>query len=559
MMRVRNVVVVITLALAGAGLAFAQSVPPPPPAALPAPSPQSAVHVTTRVVQVTVTVQDKEGRPIRGLTKDDFVVLDDGQRQQIASFSEQTNRVTTANSAPNVFTNRFAPGAAQPPLTVIVIDAYNARYWDLFPTAYGGQCPPLCAMETISHAVEKFIGRMQPQDRVALYELTDKLYLLQDFTSDPIALQSALARARDIASKFSFARPQMYTDDRDGNTMKAMHAVGDRFANMPGRKNLIWLSPGFPPVTLDSGGEAVTVGRMDKVAKTLSNADFPLFAMNPLGLVAGGGVRAGGGGGRSGGPISAVDLPTPHSSACDDTTAGCAPVMRDFEYSKSLAEDSGGRAFYNTNDLTGAIRKVIDDSASTYVLGYYPDHNKWNGEFREIKVKVNRSGVDVHSRNGYYALADTASATERDARRLADAIRSPLEATDLGFDVQADGVGVSGARQLKVKISMDASQLRFEQQGTRWTDNITETWAQFSAEGEQVGAKSQTINLKPSEDAYQQLLKQGLNFSETLVLEKNAVEIRLILRDAGNGAIGSVIIPIGKIFATVDVPAPVKK
>ena len=139
-MRVKNIAVTMLLAVASTGMAFAQSVPPPPEI-LPVPSPQSAVHVTTRVVQVTVTVQDKEGRPITGLTKDDFVVLDDGQRQQIASFSEQANHVTTADSAPNVFTNRFAQGAAQPPLTVIVIDAYNARYWDLFPTAYGGAMP----------------------------------------------------------------------------------------------------------------------------------------------------------------------------------------------------------------------------------------------------------------------------------------------------------------------------------------------------------------------------------------------------------------------------------
>ncbi len=554
----KKILIAIMVYLAGAGAVFAQSVPPAPPV-LPAPSPQSAVHVTTRVVQVTVTVQDKEGRPVTGLTKDDFVVLDEGQRQQIASFSEQTNHVTTAAAPANFFTNRFAEGISPPPLTVIVIDAYNARYWDLYPTAYGGQCPPLCAMETISHAVEKFIGRMQPQDRVALYELTDKLYLLQDFTSDPSALKSALAIARDRASNFSFRRSEMFTNDRDLHTMNAMHAVGDRLVNVPGRKNLIWLSPGFPPVTRDDGSVGVTFGQMDKTARTLGNADLPLFAMNPLGLVAGGGVRGGGGGGRAGGPISAADLPTPHSSACDDTTKGCAPYARDFEYSKSLAEDSGGRAFYNTNDLTSAIRKVIDDSASTYILGYYPDHNKWNGEFREIKVKVSRPGVDVRARKGYYAVADTASATERGARKFADAIRSPLESTDLGFDVQAEGVEVSGARQLKAKISLDASQLKFEEQGARWTDNITETWAQFSAEGEQVGAKSQTINLKPTQEAYQQLLKQGLNFSETVVLEKNASEVRLILRDAGNGAIGSVIIPVGKIFAASERQSPAKK
>jgi hypothetical protein len=241
--------------------------------------------------------------------------------------------------------------------------------------------------------------------------------------------------------------------------------------------------------------------------------------------------------------------PSKSPDGCNDWLTACPPLVRDFEFSKNLADTTGGRAFYNTNDLAGAIRQAMDDSAVTYVLGYYPDHNKWNGEFRDIKVKVDRPGVEVRSRSGYYAVAVTGSASEQAAETFAQALKSPLESTDLGFDIQADGVEVSGARQLKVKISLDASQLRFEQQAARWTDNITETWAQFSAEGEEVGAKSQTINLKPTQEAYQQLLKQGLNFSETVPLEKNAAEVRLVLRDAGNGAIGSVIIPLSRLFA----------
>src|ERR1039458_4024111 len=127
-MPAKHVLIATYVFLLGATSVFAQSVPPPP--ALPTPSPQSAVHVTTRIVQVSVTVHDQNGRPVTGLTKDDFVLFDHGQRQQIASFSEQKNLVTTTRvAAPNVFTNRFEQGVnAQPPLTVIVLDAYNAGY-----------------------------------------------------------------------------------------------------------------------------------------------------------------------------------------------------------------------------------------------------------------------------------------------------------------------------------------------------------------------------------------------------------------------------------------------
>jgi hypothetical protein len=185
---------------------------------------------------------------------------------------------------------------------------------------------------------------------------------------------------------------------------------------------------------------------------------------------------------------------------------------------------------------------------STYILSYYPDHNKWNGEFRETKVKVDRPGLEVRARKGYYAVADTASATERDSQKLADAIKSPLESTDLGFDVQADGFDVAGVRQLKVKITLDANQLRFHQQGDRWTDSISELWAEFDAEGKQVGEISKTIDWNCTQDEYKKLLQDGFTYSKTLILAKDAAEVRLVLRNAGNGAIGSVIIPLSRLF-----------
>ena len=164
-------------------------------------------------------------------------------------------------------------------------------------------------------------------------------------------------------------------------------------------------------------------------------------------------------------------------------------------------------------------------------------------------MKVNRPGLEVRARKGYYAVADTTSVQERDAQKLVNAVRSPLESTDLGFDVQADGFDVAGVRQLKVKISLDANQLRFQQQNGRSTDALTETWAEFNNVGQQVGQISKTIDLSRSENDYQQLLQNGFTFSKTLILAKDATEVRLILSDTGNGSIGSVIVPLARLFA----------
>jgi VWFA-related protein len=488
------------------------------------PAPPS-VRVTTRMVQVSVIVHDKDGNPVTGLTKDDFTLLDQGQRQQISSFAEQkscfTNAAAPAN--PNLFTNKFEQGVnAQPPLTVIVVDAYNTRYRDIMLCLFTQRAP--CALPSIFFQAEKFFSQMQPQDRVALYELADKLYLLQDFTSDPNALRQGLDRGKGLIPS-SFPPSQSDPINMSDFTMNSMRAIADRLAVIPGRKNLIWLSTGF------SARRIITDEKIDSTAKTLGNADLPLFAVDAKGLFAPPNTA-------SRGPIADITMVSGRGSG---PPGGFNPI-------RNLSEASGGRAFYNTNDLAGAIRRVIDDSAATYLLGYYPDHNKWNGEFREIKVKVNRPGVEVRSRPGYFAVADSASAPEREAKKLDDAIRSPLESTDLAIEVEADGVEVSGARQLKVKVTLDAGQLRFQQQGDKWTDTIGRVWAEFDAEGRQVGTLSKPIDLSLTQDEYKQLAQKGYGFSETLALAKDAAEVHLVLRDAGTGAIGSVIIPLSRLF-----------
>ncbi|HUK29858.1 MAG TPA: hypothetical protein VLV89_02020, partial [Candidatus Acidoferrum sp.] len=173
----------------------------------------------------------------------------------------------------------------------------------------------------------------------------------------------------------------------------------------------------------------------------------------------------------------------------------------------------------------------------------------------EIKVKVDRPGVDVRARRGYFAVADTASPAEKNEEKMADAIRSPLESTDLAFDLQADAVEVSSARQLKVRLTLDARQLRFQQQGDRWADTLDKVWAEFNSEGRQVGTITKSINLNATQDEYKQLLQSGYTSAETLALANDAAEIHLVLRDTGTGAIGSVIIPLSKLFKPAPAPA----
>ena len=114
-----------------------------------------------------------------------------------------------------------------------------------------------------------------------------------------------------------------------------------------------------------------------------------------------------------------------------------------------LAERSGGKAFYGTNDISGAIRQAMNDSRVTYTLGYYPAGVKWDGSFHELRVKVAAPGAQVRARTGYYAFPDAPLPTPRNDRALiAKLAASWLPATSIGLHVHAQTSRESGASAL---------------------------------------------------------------------------------------------------------------
>src|SRR5258708_2538405 len=147
---------------------------------------QPVLRVTTRLVQVNVVVHDKHGEPVAGLTKDDFTLYEKGKERKIAFFSmvegqkpQKLGRDTQL--PPNLFSNRIKRAEAPTSATVILLDALNTKFED---QAYA------------KAQLIKFLQKVQPQDRVAIYLMTRRLIILQDFTSDPHHLLKALARYR---------------------------------------------------------------------------------------------------------------------------------------------------------------------------------------------------------------------------------------------------------------------------------------------------------------------------------------------------------------------------
>jgi VWFA-related protein len=217
------------------------------------------LRVTTRLVQVSVIVRDGKGKHIPDLTKDDFTLMEQGQAQKISLFSEQVvdpiaavlPRMTTPTGTV-IFSNRFEESPGLPvSATVILIDALNTPIPDF---AYA-------RAEIIN-----FLHKLQPQDRVALYGLASRLFVLHDFTNDAGSLLRSLEHAKsnpsdyrpgtedlqasdignDNLDAFIAAAEQRAADfntiNRAQDTAVALASIADHLAELPGRKNLVWVS-----------------------------------------------------------------------------------------------------------------------------------------------------------------------------------------------------------------------------------------------------------------------------------------------------------------------------
>jgi len=518
---------------------------PPEQGATPAP----AIRVAARMVQVNVIAVDKAGRPVTDLTRDDFTVLDEETAEKIALFTPLNGapRISTVEAAPapaiHIYSNRVQtePGVSTS-VSIILLDAVNTDFGD---------------MSYARAQVMKFLKQVQPEDQVALYLLTSsKLYILHDFTNDSATLVRVMggakkntntvdtnATAADTANKRmnkaltdAFAESnRFYKGLRAGVSSEAMQDIAKRVAAIPGRKNLIWVSSGFP-IEINYGGIGGTGGRtprsfvgvLSNAAKALNNANVSVYPVDSRGLI-----------GED--VLSMVN-------GSNKVMTGAAPDDRPFATMNNIATGTGGQALYNANDLASSIRHAIDDSRESYAIGYYPDHNKWDGTFREIQVKVNRPGISLRYRKGYYATPEGGNSPEKQKQAIADALRSPVQLIDLALEARVTPVDTPGGHQLKVEIRVSPDQMHFEHNADRWIDSIEIVWAELSADGRIVARGSHTLSLKPGQNGYDEIQRDGLSFSEHVGVKNEAVEMRLLVRDTGSGATGSVNIPVSRLI-----------
>ncbi len=124
----------------------------------------------------------------------------------------------------------------------------------------------------------------------------------------------------------------------------------------------------------------------------------------------------------------------------------------------------------------------------------------------------------------------------------------------LKLDSKVKPIDVPGARQLRAKMSVNTAQMRFVNEGDKGTDQLDDVWIVAGENGAALGKTSQPLKMALPQANYEAVMRQGLSFSGTIDLSEEATEVRVVARDSGTGVIGSVVVPLGRLFTPAKAP-----
>jgi len=477
-------------------------------------SPQT-FGTTTRLVVVDVVATDEKGAPVKDLEAADFVIKENNEPQKVVDFSfhQSGNVAANAHQLPaNVFSNSPVY-SGNSSLNIILLDAINT---DFSNHAYA------------QDMLVKYLGtnpRLQP---TAVYALESNLRLLHDFSTDPAALRDAITHYKGIgvahiatveaaASPFTQRGTFRNVPQGRGAAFRGMIFLAQTLAGYPGRKNLIWISEGFPlSLYPDSvmGDEVQQIeddsSIVEKIADELMGAQVALY------------------------PISAAGV-----SKDDQFSAHTAMA--------SMAGRTGGKTFFSRNDIDTGVRTSLDDGSTYYTLEYYPANRTWNNKFRHIKVSVSRPGVKLQYRDGYYANSPFtvfSIATMGNEFSQALDINAPA-LTAVSFQAAVLPASPQTQNKMTVAFHVDPHTLAFQRgsDGLQHAELNCVVWA-YPKKGEPVRAEGGTITADLPQDDYDKVMKSFFPCKRDLELKPGQYTLRLGVLDRKANLIGTLSVPI---------------
>jgi len=454
--------------------------------------PEETIRAETRAVQISVSARSKEGAHIGSLKREDFRITDNGKPREVQFFSADDAKSPPPRPQPNVgpgvFTNRFSAGSGPGRITAILLDGLNTDFEDQ------------------SHARQQAlqaVDRMRGDETIAVYSLKNELAVLQTYTTDKELLRAAIKRfkpsvpmmlGKQVKNPYGAQHKKMGGDEntdppalseyqlrrRVASAMESLNVIADHMGGATGRKSILWVTGGFAH---DEDLHNLMRGSLHRV----NDANVAIYPVDARGLL-------------------------PGSDAIDNIM-----LMQEF------AAATGGRAYYNRNDIGEAIVEAMEDSSTAYSLGFYLSDKDLDGQFHNLKVSLNnRPDIELHYRKGYTAVKELKRKKDEE---LETELLDPVNATAIGIDAKVERKG----KTLSVTMLLDGYYTNFE-----------ELFVETSVTGQIVG--KQLGEAKLSE------LKPGMfpKFTQSIPLAKDVDKLTIIIRDHPSGRVGTLTIPFGK-------------
>jgi len=480
---------------------------------------------------------------MQDLKAEDFTVLEDGKPQHILSFDSEnldTTPVTSAGPAQQSVTEQpIVP--ARPLLTAKDVDKElsNKRVIVLFFDL--SSMNPDETQRAVDAARKYVQKKMTASDMIAIVSLASSLRLDQDFTSDP-------ARLLKVLNRYTHAEGQGMdngsTGDADGieetgngytpdeteynqfNTdrkLEALESLCQVLSKFNQKKSVIYFSSGVTQTGVEN--QAALRAAVNSAVK----ANVAIYTMDSRGLEAE----------PPGGSASAASL---RGTAMYSGAGVRNQLDQNFasqETLVTLAGYTGGKAFLDTNDLGQIFDRVQRDTSVYYVIGYKSNNPLKDGRYRHIQVKINRPGVNLEFRKGYYAPKDYKHFnTEDKERQLEEELASELSSTDVAVYMAASYFRMDDSRfYIPVSLVVPGSQIPFTKGGDKDKATLDVIGQVLDELKRPVSSVRETVKLNI--DASQEVRRKNVEYTTGFMLTPGKYHFKFVVRENEGGKIGS--------------------
>jgi VWFA-related protein len=487
------------------------------------PSTVPTFRVSSNLVFLDVTVLDKKGRPVvTGLTKDDFTITEDKLPQRIFSFE-----------APDTHVMGPSPEDSNPegkaPVTIFVLDQLNSSFEDF---------------AFIRYEVRHFL-MTQPPQLASPGELmvigNESLEMLQGYTRSRADLLSVLDH---LPPTLPYKKTNgAFFWERFAQSIDALQQIALQNKGVPGRKNVVWVGHGGPSIILDPidfpGKIEDELKRyVHSTANLMVNARISLFVIYPGLPVNGGGMLF-------------------SASQADADIGDDDPFAGDVNFGLFVNE-TGGKLFYNRNDVDMEIKRSVRMGAEYYTLTYQPQNIEPNGKFRRIRVSLRDRSLRVVTKAGYFAPDNEAPIDRRQQKMvdLAEAVQSTIPFNALNVSLSGI-VRHPDTRTAEFTVELKSDNLTFlpTEDGKTAANLILEA-ASLTGDGNILVSKAKTVTLLSTTQDSTRLPKVVSRLQFMIRVPRRTQSVRVVTEDLDSGRIGAADVDRKTIDAAPATPTP---